>query len=302
MPELPKRTLGRTGLPVTVLGLGAGNLKGPPREVETSEEQAERVLNAALDAGVNYIETSHDARLSEERIGRYLSNRRDEFLLCTKCGCLAGFEPGPNERLKHEFTRENVIAGVELSLSRLRTDHIDVLLFHTGPTKQQLEEHGALEAALELQQQGKVRVLGISSQLPQLTEQLEMGAFDVFQLPYSALQRQHEDFMSQAAKSGAGIVVYGGAAKGDPGRQEGDRWQVWQSAALDELLEPGMSRMEFTLRFTCTNPDVATTVVATTSPDHMRENVEAVSKGPLPADVYEEAQRRLNAAGLTPAG
>ena len=288
-------------MPVTVLGFGAGNLRGLPREVDTSEELADSVLNAALDAGINYIETSHDAPRSEERIGRYISKRRDEFFLSTKCGCLAGFEPGANERLQHLFTHENIIAGVELSLSRMRTDRIDVLVFHVGPTKQQLEEHGALDAALELQQQGKVGYLGISSQLPQLEEQVQMPVFDVFQLAYSAVERQHEEIMARAAKDGAGIVVRGGAAKGAPRSEQGRQWQLWQEAGVDELLN-GMSRMEFTLRFTCSNPDMATTVVATTSLDHMRENVEAVSKGPLPPDVYAEAKRRLTAAGLTAAG
>jgi aryl-alcohol dehydrogenase-like predicted oxidoreductase len=70
MADLPKRELGRTGLRVTMLGYGAMELRGAPRARPTTEEQAEVILNAVLDAGINYIDTSIDYGVSEERIGR----------------------------------------------------------------------------------------------------------------------------------------------------------------------------------------------------------------------------------------
>ena len=73
MPDLPKRTLGRTGLDVTTLGYGAMELRGAPRGRDISDEQAERILNAVLDAGINFIDTSIDYGVAEERIGRYIS-------------------------------------------------------------------------------------------------------------------------------------------------------------------------------------------------------------------------------------
>ena len=90
MPDLPKRTLGRTGLDVTTLGYGSMELRGVPRGREVSEEQAERILNAVLDAGINFVDTSIDYGVAEERIGRYISQRRSEYFLASKCGCLAG--------------------------------------------------------------------------------------------------------------------------------------------------------------------------------------------------------------------
>src|SRR5215470_4392378 len=130
MPDstnLPKRTLGRTGLQVTQLGYGAMELRDAPRGRPVADEQAERVLRAVLDAGINYIDTSIDYGLSEERIGRYIGNRRGEYFLASKCGCSVGAEPAPREaRQSHVFTRDNVVAGVEQSLRRLRTDYLDV--------------------------------------------------------------------------------------------------------------------------------------------------------------------------------
>jgi len=114
MTELPKRELGRTGLEVTMLGYGAMELRGAPRARDISEAQAETILNAVLDSGINYIDTSIDYGLSEERIGRYIGHRRDEYYLASKCGCLVGAPPAPRgDRSPHVFTPENIIAGVE---------------------------------------------------------------------------------------------------------------------------------------------------------------------------------------------
>src|SRR4051794_36507553 len=95
MTELPKRELGRTGLQVTMLGYGAMELRGAPRGRDVTEEQAETILHAVLDAGINYIDTSIDHGVSEERIGRYIADRRSDYYLASKCGCLVGATPAP---------------------------------------------------------------------------------------------------------------------------------------------------------------------------------------------------------------
>jgi aryl-alcohol dehydrogenase-like predicted oxidoreductase len=125
----------------------------------------------------------------------------------------------------------------------------------------------------------------------------------VFQIPYSAMEREHEAVIANASAAGAGIVVRGGAAKGAPsqGKQRGLQWERWQRAEFDEVLGD-MTPMEFILRFTFSNPDLDTTIVGTANPAHLRDNVEILQKGPLPADMYAEAKRRLSAAGSAPAG
>src|SRR5687767_14876458 len=267
MSNLPRTTLGRTGLEVTKLGYGAMELRGAPRGPEISDEEAEKLLNAVLDAGINFIDTSPDYGRSEERIGQFISHRRSEYYLASKCGCVPGAQLGGGRT--HIFTAENVRAGVEQSLQRMKTDYLDVVQFHASPSKRDLESEGALDELLMLRREGKVRFIGMSGTLPNLTEQIAMGVFDEFQIPYSAIQREHEDAIARASKAGAGIVIRGGAARGAPTDWEGrtnytlpgdagrDRWE---QARLDELLD-GMSRMEFTLRFTLSNPDLGTTIV-----------------------------------------
>jgi aryl-alcohol dehydrogenase-like predicted oxidoreductase len=137
-------------------------LRGAPRARDITEAQAETILNKVLDAGINYIDTSIDYGLSEERIGRYISHRRAEYYLAGKCGCLVGAPPAPrDQRGPHVFTRENVVAGVEQSLERMETDYLDVVQFHASPSRQALQEHGALEALLELREAGKVPLIGM---------------------------------------------------------------------------------------------------------------------------------------------
>jgi aryl-alcohol dehydrogenase-like predicted oxidoreductase len=304
MPELPTRPLGRTGLQVTVLGYGALELSGRPsgrpgevRNRDVTEADAERVLNAVLDAGINYIDTAPDYGVSEERIGKYIAQRRSEYFLCSKCGCVIGTSSSASARTGgHVFTAENVVAGVEQSLRRLQTDYLDVVQFHGNPSKAQLEEHGALDALLDLQRQGKVRWIGASGELPNLLEQIAMDELAVFQIPYSAVEREHEDAIGEAAAAGRGVVIRSGVARGAPGREAGDLWPAWQQVEIDDLLA-GITPMELALRFTISHPGMHTTIVGTSNVEHLKENVEAVRKGPLPPDLYEAAKHRFPAPG-----
>jgi aryl-alcohol dehydrogenase-like predicted oxidoreductase len=299
MTELLKRTLGRTDFQVTTLGYGAMELRGAPAGPEVSEEAAEKVLNAVLDAGINFIDTSIDYGRSEDLIGRFLAHRRAEYFLASKCGCVPEAPMGA----EHIHTAENIRAGVERSLRRLKTEYLDLVQFHRSLTRREFEEHGALEAALALKQAGKVRFLGVSGTLPNLVEQLEMGIFDAFQIPYSALQREHEEVIARAAAAGAGIIIRGGVARGAPTDWQRRYYMLpgatmrerWEQARLDELLN-GMSRLEFTLRFTLSNPELDTTIVGTRDAGHLRDNIAAALKGPLPEDLVREAKQRLDEA------
>ena len=98
MPDLPKRTLGRTGLEVTTLGFGAMELRGEPRGRPITPEVADIVLNTVLDSGINYIDTSIDYGVSEELIGQFISQRRSEYFLASKCGCKVGAEMVAGQR------------------------------------------------------------------------------------------------------------------------------------------------------------------------------------------------------------
>ena len=301
MNDIPRRTLGRTGFEVTTLGFGAMELRGPPTGPALTDVQAGRLLGAVLDEGINFIDTSIDYGRSEELIGRFISHRRSEYVLASKCGCVPGAVLGG----EHVHTAQNIRAGIEQSLRLLATDHLDLVHFHRSLTRAEFDADGALSEALAMRDEGKVSHVGVSGILPTLEEQIEMGVFDAFQIPYSALQREHEDAIARASAAGAGIVIRGGVARGTPDDWENRRYYMidnetmrarWDRAKLDELLD-GSSATAFLLRFTLSHPGLDTTIVGTSSLEHLRENIATAALGPLPADVLAEAKRRLDAAG-----
>jgi aryl-alcohol dehydrogenase-like predicted oxidoreductase len=303
MSDLPTSTLGRTGVTVTKLGYGAMEL----RSTRLDPTETDALLNSVLDAGINMIDTSPDYGASEEHIGRAISHRRDEFFLASKCGCLVGDEAAAARRAApgfgHRFDRANIRAGVEQSLRRMNTDHLDLVQFHVSPSPEQLEEEDSVAELLALRDEGKIRFLGMSGTLPNLPGQIAMGVFDAFQIPYSAVEREHEDAITEAARAGGGTIVRGGVARAlpDPRPEMPEQYQRAMEARRERFehtdisdLLGDMTSMEFMLRFTISHPDMDTTIVGTKNPEHLAANVAAAAKGPLPQDVYEAAKERFS--------
>jgi len=306
---LETRALGRTGAKVTVLAYGAMELRGTRGAPAITEAEAGRLLNAVLDGGINLIDTSIDYGRSEQLIGRYLAHRRDEYFLASKCGCpprqwWQRLRPRRTLRRPHDYRLVNIRAGVEQSLRRLGTDRLDLVQVHMSPSRSRLEADRTIETLTTLQDEGKVRFIGMSGTLPHLADHIAMGVFDVFQIPYSAVQREHEDLITAAAEAGAGTLIRGGVARGGPAKgwhsglfdqPTGEGRRRWEEAGLGDLLD-GMSPQEFMLRFTLSHPGLSATIVGTAQLSHLDANLAMAANGPLPADLYQEARRRLTRA------
>lgn len=290
-----KRMLGRTGLEVTQLGYGSMGLRGPRtwgiRVV--SEEAADEFLNSVLDAGINFIDTSPDYGISEERIGRYLSLRRDEFYLATKCGCVYT-QNDDHLEIDHIWKKDVIERNLEESLKRLQTDYVDILQFHGGDAET-LQREGLIDLLLEFREQRLVRFIGVSSKQPNLAGLIDLDVFDTFQMPYSCLAPENHELITRAARTGAGIIIRGGIAQGGPDAeiQRPALNDVWSSARLDELLADGMTRAELILRYTLSHPDCHTTIVGTCNESHLQENLTSAATGPLSSELYEEVTARV---------
>jgi aryl-alcohol dehydrogenase-like predicted oxidoreductase len=305
------RRLGRTGTDVTILGYGAMELRGQPHGPAIDDDDAGRLLNEVLDGGITLIDTSVDYGRSEELIGRYLIHRRDEYFLASKCGCLPGPPPpGSRPPFPHDYSAANVMAGIDQSLRRLRTDRLDLVQVHMSPSVAQMQADQTIETLVAAREQGKVRFLGMSGILPNLPDHIALGVFDVFQIPYSAVQREHEDLITAAAAAGAGTLIRGGAARGGPagdknwrqgplGLAEGEGQRRWASSGVEDLLGD-MTRLEFVLRFTLSHPALSSTIVGTSKIDHLRANLAVAAKGPLPSGLYEKAKQCLTLPAQTP--
>jgi len=299
---IPKATLGRTGLEVTRLGFGAMDLRGLAGEPPSAwsglpsrlpnEEHAGKVLNAVLDAGINFIDTAPSYGRSEEFIGRYVSQRRSEFFLATKCGNYwrddpdwAGWSPMTLRR------------SIDESLRHLKTDCVDLLQLH-NPSLEEAEESGCIETLKEIQAQGKTRFIGISTILSRMETFLDLGIFDTFQLPYSLLQPEYEGIISKAAHLGAGTIIRGGMgegvpAGGHPTRVDYDKLKGrWDETGTAKLV-PDMEPAELTLRYTLSHPDVHTVIVGTQNLEHIAANVSAAARGGLEPRLVDELRGRV---------
>ena len=290
-----RRILGRTGLAVTQLGYGSMGLRGPRtwgvRVV--SDHDAERFLNAVLDAGINFIDTSPDYGASEERIGRFIGSRRSEFSLATKCGCVYT-QRADHLELDHVWKPDVIRRNLETSLQRLRTDYVDLLQFHGGDAET-LQREGLIDVLTSLRDQGLVRFIGVSSSLPSLSALSDLGVFDTFQIPYSCLAPQHHDLICRAAESGAGIILRGGIAQGGPDAeiQRPALEEIWDKARLDELRPEDMTRAELILRYTLSHPHCQTTIIGTCNLAHLAENLAAARRGPLPPELVSQITARV---------
>ena len=133
--KLETNEFGNTGVQVTSLGYGAMELREGP------EDLANNLLNLVVDSGINFIDTSIDYGDSEKLIGKFISHRRSEFFLASKCGCAIGTGEG------HIFTKENITNGINQSLKLLKTDYLDLVQLH-NPIKNVVEENDVIQTLL----------------------------------------------------------------------------------------------------------------------------------------------------------
>jgi len=206
------RNLGKSGLKVSVLGLGANNFGW-----WIDEQRSTVVLNHALDLGINYLDTAdwYDMGRSEEYIGRALKGRRSEVLIATKYGQPMG--EGPNDR---GGSRWYIMRAVEASLKRLQTDYIDLYQMHWPDPTTPIEE--TLRVLDDVVKSGKVRYIGCSNfDGWQLSEAMwtsrvnNLNGFITVQPRYNLFERQIERELVPCCKAhGVGVIPWGPLAGG----------------------------------------------------------------------------------------
>lgn len=276
---LPRRPLGRTGRSVSVLGLGAGALGRD----DLDEKAAEHLLNAALDLGIDFIDTARSYGLSEERIGRHLGHRRHEFVLSTKGGY--GAEGTA------DWTGACVTAGIEAALVRLRTERIDIFHLHSCPLEVLVRDDilGALEQAVRA---GKIAMAGYSGDNEPLDWAIHSGHFGAVECSLNLCdQRVLGGTLAAAEERGLSLIIkrpLGNAPWRFAERPGADDVAVyWERLAAMRLDPAGHDWDELALRFVAFTSGVATCIVGTARLDHLRRNASLLDQGPLPAGLVE---------------
>lgn len=272
---------GATGWKVAPLGFGAMHLN----DGRVTEAEAGHLLNAVLDLGVNLIDTARGYGLSEERIGRHLAHRRQEFLLSTKVGY--GIPGVP------DWTGPCIKAGVEAALARLRCERLDIVHLHSCPLA--ILERGEVIDALEAcARAGTVGLVAYSGDNAELDFAISCGRFGSVQTSISLCDQVNLDHRLPALQAlGMGVIAkrpIAGAVWDQPERPEahaeGHYWDRWRAMGLGAL--PGAPTWnEVALRFTAHLPGVASSIVGTRSLAHLKQNLAWVEMGPLPSEQIE---------------
>src|ERR1700689_4202308 len=300
------RTLGRSGLRVSVLTMGTMTFGGEGNFANvgtTGVNEAQRQVDMCLDAGINLIDTAdvYSGGRSEEILGEVLRGRRDQVLVATKVRM--GMGPGPNDA---GLSRHHVISGCEASLRRLRTDHIDLYQVPEWDGQTPLEE--TLEALDLLVSSGKVRYVGASTytawQLMKalgVPERAGLPRFVSQQIYYSLQAREAEyELIPLAVDQGLGVLVWsplaGGLLSGKYRRNHqapvGSRqlsdWgepPVYDQEGLYDIVEiligiadqPGVPAARVALAWALGRPGLTSLVIGARTGDQLADNLEAAS-------------------------
>lgn len=246
------RPLGRTGLRVSLLGLGTVKLgrnqgvKYPTPFELPDDAQVAHLLDTARDLGINLLDTAPAYGESERRLGELLGPQRRHWILCTKVG--EYFEQG---RSRWDFTPEATRASVLNSLQRLRTDHLDIVLIHSdGSDREILESLGTLEALEALKSEGLIRAAGISHKSADGGDCAIDAGCDVIMATLNLAETEQLPVIARAASAGCGVLVKKALASGHAGTDS--------------------------LRYAASATGVSAVIVGTLSTDHLRDNVAAL--------------------------
>jgi aryl-alcohol dehydrogenase-like predicted oxidoreductase len=286
---MKRKRYGSTGPVVSLLGLGAGRIG----DATLDEAQVARLLNRALDLGINLIDTARGYGLSEERIGRHLAHRRAEFVLSTKIGY--GI-PGVAD-----WTAAAIAAGIDAALALLRTDHIDIVHLHSCELST-LQADDVIAALERGRDQGKVGIVAYSGENEALDWAVASGRFGGVECSVNLYdQRSLDGALVRAGQGGLGVIAkrpLGNAPWRYARRPLGDYcevyWERMQALAYDAA---GMPWDELALRFCAHRSEINCAIVGTSSIEHLQHNVVIADKGPLPGDVVERLRSRYALLG-----
>jgi aryl-alcohol dehydrogenase-like predicted oxidoreductase len=297
------RRLGRTGLEVSVVGIGAWQFGGEWGK-QFGQDDVDRILGRAAELGINLIDTAecYGDHLSEELIGRSIRSERGKWIVATKFG----HRFHGNFSRTEQWTAEEVLAQLDASLKALRTDYVDLYQFHSGPDEA-FDNHELWEALTEQVRLGRVRHLGISigknDNLHQTSRATEVGA-GAIQVVYNRLDRKPEErvFPScQAQDLGvlARVPLASGYLSGKyaPGtrftdssdvRSRHDQEQV--QARLEEVerikreeVPAGVDMATWALAWCLRHPAVTCVIPGSKSPEQVESNARAAELEPAPA-------------------
>lgn len=304
------RTLGRTGVQVSTLSLGAMNFGAIGR---TTQDDATALVDAALEGGINLVDTAdaYSAGASEEMVGRAIAGRRDAVVLATKAALPMG-----EERHRRGGSRRWLVTALEESLRRLGVDHVDLFQVHRWDPATGDEE--TLSALTDLQRAGLIRYFGSSTfpayrvvQAQWAAREHHLGRYVTEQPSYSILQRGVETHVLPVTEEyGLGVLAWSPLASGwlSGAVRRGREIATHRSTAMPQRFDPavpanrarldaverlagvadaaGLTMIQLALGFVTAHPAVTSAIVGPRTVEHLRSHL-AAADTVLPADVLD---------------
>ena len=273
----------------SVLGFGGAEIGYNSKQ---TQEEVDELLNSALDAGLNVIDTAAAYKTSEELIGKAVGRRRKEYYLLTKCGALDAFT-------REDWSKKGVLETIETSLRNLKTDYLDIVQLHSC-SAEILRQGDCIEGLERAVEKGYTRYIGYSGDNEDARYAIEMNVFDALQTSVSiADQSPIDDHIPLAAEKGLGIIAkrpianavwrYDSKPEDSYHHEYWERIQKLKFEFLDKSLEAATA---VALRFTLSIPGIDTLIVGTTRPRRWEENARYVGEGALDDEQFEAIRER----------
>ena len=285
---MEKRKFGKTDLEFSVLGFGGAEIGWSGETTETVED----LLNSALDAGLNVIDTAAAYKTSEELIGKAVGKRRKEYYLLTKCGALDGFT-------REDWTKKGILETIQQSLRNLKTDYLDLAQLHSC-SAEILRQGDCIEGLQRAQEKGYTRYIGYSGDNEDAKYAIELDVFDSLQTSVSiADQSTIDGNIPLAAEKGLGIIAKRPIANAvwrhkelPPDSYHHEYWNRIQKLKYEFLSKSLEEATATAMRFTLSIPGIDTMIVGTTRPNRWQENAKYVLEGILSDEEFEAIRDR----------
>ncbi|MCX7625648.1 MAG: aldo/keto reductase [Candidatus Sumerlaeaceae bacterium] len=282
------RKFGKTDMEVSVLGFGGAEIGFE----EAPQTDVDKLLNEALDAGLNVIDTAECYPNSEEKIGRAVAHRRKDFFLFTKCGHFDGRTP--------DWTKASLLASIERSLKRLQMEYVDLVQLHSCPLEV-LQAGEAIEALEEAQRRGYTRYIGYSGDGQAALYAVMCNRFDALEISVNVADQEAIDLvLPRARERQIGVIAkrpvanaawrYGNSPPSEPYHTV--YWERLRQLDYPFTHLPLSEAVAVALRFTLSQPGVHTAIVGTKKPGRWLENAQALKAGPLPPPEIEDIRKR----------
>ncbi len=295
MKGLELRTSQRLESEVTFIGFGGleiGRNWGMGKDTARPEEdEVSRVLNTVLDLGINLVDTASAYHKSEERIGKFISSRRGEYTLASKCG-----EHSSEPTTYYDFSYAAVKRSIDNSLKLLKTDCIDLMQIHFGPNPKAVLDSGETLAAMQdARKEGKIKKIGASIDGALAKRCILSGDFDAVQMQYNLADRRNKANIDLAAEKGVAVLIRSGFGNGlfTPRVLDKKLWLnlplAFKVKKLLKVLDGDIEAyMAVALQFLYAEKGITSVLLGSKKAEHIKANLQLLERD-ISAEIMQKA-------------